>query len=127
MPVKIMRMEDAPSRIMVPDRGKTLRLVDEADGATNVDVHVNLLNPRSGMGPLHYHAKAENIYVVLEGILDVTIDGKEYRLNPGEVAFIPPGTAHAAGNHGDTVVRLLEIYSPPGQDFHVVDEKKACR
>jgi mannose-6-phosphate isomerase-like protein (cupin superfamily) len=124
MPVKIMRIEDAPTRTMPQNRGKTLRLVDEADGAKNVDVHINLLNARSGMGPTHYHAKAENIYVVLEGILDVIIEGKNYRLNPGEVAFIPPGTPHAAGNHGDTVVRLLEIYSPPGQDFQLVDEKK---
>ena len=124
MPVKIMRIEDAPIRTMPPNRGKTLRLIDEADGAKNLDVHINLLNARSGIGPMHYHAKAENIYVVLDGILDVVIEGKQYRLNAGEVAFIPPGTPHAAGNHSDGVVRLLEIYSPPGQDFQIVDEKK---
>ena len=31
MPVKVMRIEDAPVKIMRWDRGKTLRLVDEAD------------------------------------------------------------------------------------------------
>ena len=67
MPVKVMRIEDAPIRLMRWDRGKALRLVDEADGAKNVDVHINLINVDSGPGPTHYHAKAENIYVVLEG------------------------------------------------------------
>ena len=67
MPLKVMRIEDAPVRVMRWDRGKALRLVDEADGAKNVDVHINLINVDSGPGPTHYHAKAENIYVVLEG------------------------------------------------------------
>lgn len=124
MPVKIMRIEDAPSRVMLPNRGKTLRLVDEADGAENLDVHINLLDPRSGMGPMHYHARAENVYIVLEGTLDVIIDGKQHRLCPGEVAFIPPGTRHAAGNHGENTVRLLEIYGPAGRDFQLVERLK---
>ncbi len=40
MPVKVMRIEDAPVKIMRWDRGKTLRLVDEADGANNVDASI---------------------------------------------------------------------------------------
>ena len=53
MPVKVMRIEDAPIRVMRWDRGKALRLVDEADGAKNVDVHINLINIDSGPGPTH--------------------------------------------------------------------------
>ena len=77
MPVKVMRIEDAPVRVMRWDRGKALRLVDEADGAKNVDVHINLINVDSGPGPTHYHAKAENIYVVLEGTVEAIVAGKE--------------------------------------------------
>jgi len=126
MPVKVMRIEDAPVKIMRWDRGKTLRLVDEADGAKNVDVHINLINIDSGPGPTHYHAQAENIYIVLEGTVEAIVEGKKYRLGPGEVAFIPPGVHHAAGNCGDTIARVIEIYAPAGQDFHIVDgeEKK---
>ena len=122
MPVKVMRIEDAPVRVMRWDRGKALRLVDEADGAKNVDVHINLINVDSGPGPTHYHAKAENIYVVLEGTVEAIVAGKKYRLGPGEVAFIPPGVRHAAGNCGDKVARVLEIYAPAGEDFHIVDD-----
>ena len=77
MPVKVMRIEDAPVRVMRWDRGKALRLVDEADGAKNVDVHINLINVDSGPGPTHYHAKAENIYVVLEGTVEAIVEGKK--------------------------------------------------
>jgi mannose-6-phosphate isomerase-like protein (cupin superfamily) len=121
MPAKVMRIEDAPVKIMRWNRGKTLRLVDEEDGAKNVDVHINLINVDSGPGPTHYHAKAENIYIVLEGMVEAIVEGEKYRLGPGEVAFIPPGVHHAAGNCGDTVARVIEIYAPAGQDFHIVD------
>ena len=124
MPVKVMRIEDAPVKIMSWDRGKTLRLVDEEDGAKNVDVHINLINVDSGPGPTHYHAKAENIYIVLEGTVEATVEGKKVRLGPGEMAFIPPGVRHAAGNGGDTVARVIEIYAPAGQDFHIVDDEE---
>src|SRR3989304_3382576 len=100
MPVKVMRIEDAPVKIRRWDRGKTLRLVDEADGAKNVDVHINLINIDSGPGPTHYHAKAENIYIVLEGTVEAIVEGKKYRLGPREGAFIPPGVPHAAGHCG---------------------------
>lgn len=65
MPVKVMRIEDAPVKIMRWNRGKTLRLVDEEDGAKNVDVHINLFNIDSGPGPTDYHAGAENIYIFI--------------------------------------------------------------
>jgi mannose-6-phosphate isomerase-like protein (cupin superfamily) len=106
MPVKVMRIEDAPVRVMRWDRGKALRLVDEADGAKNVDVHINL------------------IYVVLVGNVEAIVEGKKYRLGPGEVAFIPPGVRHQAGNCGDKVARVLEIYAPAGEDFHIVDDSE---
>ena len=83
MPVKVMRIEDAPIRVMRWDRGKALRLVDEADGAKNVDVHINLINVDSGPGPTHYHAKAENIYVVLEGTVEAIVAGKKVSTGSG--------------------------------------------
>ena len=70
------------------------------------------------------HAKAENIYVVLEGNVEAIVEGKKYRLGPGEVAFIPPGVRHQAGNCGDKIARVLEIYAPAGEDFHIVDDSE---
>ncbi len=122
MSVKIMRIEDAPIRTggnLGPDRGKTLRLVDEADGAKNVDVHVNILNAGSGLGPTHYHKSAENVYIVLEGSVELVVEGRSYRLQPGEFAFIPPGVPHAAGNGGAVPARFIEIYAPAGKDYHL--------
>ena len=41
-----------------------------------------------------------------------------------EVAVIPPGVRHQAGNCGDKIARVLEIYAPAGEDFHIVDDSE---
>ena len=97
------------------------RLLVEGEGAENLDVHINVLKVGSGPGPYHYHERCENVYLVLSGIADVTVDGRRMLLHEGEVAFIPPRVPHSAGNGGDVEAEVLEIYSPPrGQDFHVI-------
>ncbi len=122
---KVMKIEEAPVKIMRWDRGRTLRLVDGDDGAQNIDVHINEIKVGSGSGPYHFHARSENVYIVLSGVAQAVVEGKTYFLHPGEVAFIPPGLRHAAGNGGTEVCRVIEIYSPPtgGADFHIVEEE----
>jgi len=117
------RIDDAPTRKMNLGRGTSIKLVNGETGAGNVDVHINLLNEDSGPGEIHYHAHAENVYVVLEGTLEVVIEGERHLLGPGEVGWIAPGVVHTAGNAGlGGVTRILEIYAPAGEDFHALPD-----
>lgn len=118
---KIMRLDDAERTVMRLDRGMTSHLVGERDAAEKVDLHINHLNQDSGLGPYHYHAKAENVYVVLSGIVQVVVDGKRYLLVKDDVAFLPPGVPHAAGSAGYGPADVIEIYAPAGRDFHIID------
>jgi mannose-6-phosphate isomerase-like protein (cupin superfamily) len=118
---KIMRLDDAERTVMRLDRGMTSHLVGERDGAHKVDLHINHLNQDSGLGPYHYHALAENVYVVLSGIVQVVVDGKRYLLVKDDVAFLPPGVPHAAGSAGHGPAVVIEIYAPAGRDFHIIE------
>lgn len=109
-------------RPMRLDRGTVLDLVGPSDGAENVDFHVNILNADAGLGPKHFHEKADNVYVVLEGAIEVEIDGAKQRVEEGEVAYIPPRIPHATGPADGAPARIIEIYAPAGPDFHLVDE-----
>ena len=116
-----IRIDDAPTRKMNLGRGTSIKLVSGETGGRNLDVHINLLNEDSGPGEIHYHAHAENVYVVLEGTLEVVIEGERHLLGPGEVGWIAPGVVHTAGNAGlGGVTRILEIYAPAGEDFHAL-------
>lgn len=117
------KISEAPVKAMRWERGRTIRLVDlELAGSRNIDLHINEIKVDSGRGPTHYHEQSENIYIVLEGTVAVEIEGTRYTFGPNDVAFIPPGVRHWAGNGGDTVARVIEIYAPPGPDFHIVDD-----
>ena len=60
--VKIL---DAPTRGLAMERGTVFRCVDPDVGSSNVDVHVNVIKAGASRGEIHYHAKAENVYIVL--------------------------------------------------------------
>src|SRR3954470_19670814 len=120
----IMNLADASTRPVAWDRGCQVPLFGEQNGARNVDVHINVIKVGSGTGPYHYHERAENVYIVLEGIVEAVVEGKRYFLQKDDVAFIPPGLRHYAGNPGQEPAKVIEIYAPAGQDFHIVDDPK---
>ena len=123
MPPFLTSFESAPRRALRGDRGESLRLVDEGQGgARNVDVHVNHLAPGSGPGPRHYHREAENVYIVLSGVIEVDVEGAVATLEANDVLFIPPGVVHGTSNPGPDTAAFIEIYAPAGHDFHIVDE-----
>ena len=103
------------------ERGVTQHLVGPRDGANKVDAHINRISQDSGIGPYHYHEKTENVYIVLDGVVEAVVDGKQYYLVTDDVVFIPPGVPHAAGSAGFGPATVLEIYAPTGSDFHVID------
>jgi quercetin dioxygenase-like cupin family protein len=51
------------------------------------------------VAPRHTHPGEEIIYV-LEGTLEYEIDGKPATVRPGDVLFVPAGTAHSVKNVG---------------------------
>lgn len=82
--------------------------------------HVTI-HPGTDPGPLHLHASAENVYVVLQGELDVSVESNTHRLRPGDAIYIPPNHAHATHNPSSLPVRLLAIYDRSiDDDFELV-------
>ena len=118
-------LSQADRRALRGDRGESILLVDELHGpASNVDLHLNILEPDSGPGPAHYHKRAENIHLVLSGCIDVEIAGETRHLEREDVLFIPPGVVHRTSNPGEEIARFIEIYAPAGEDFQVVGEEE---
>ena len=123
----VFNLRDAPSQTMRFDRGTQLKLFGPQNGASNADIHINLLKLDSGRGPYHFHERAENFYIVLDGKLEVVVEGRRHVLQKDDVAFIPPGLRHCAGTAADSPVpaRVIEIYAPAGPDFHIVEDSFA--
>ena len=70
--------------------------------------------PNSYM-PNHRH-ESEQLMVILEGALDLVIEGKVYHMEKGDVVTLPSNVDHAA-YVSDRGVRVIDIFSPPREDF----------
>ncbi|WP_440990407.1 cupin domain-containing protein [Haloarchaeobius baliensis] len=79
------------------------------------------LEERSELPP-HRHPNAEESYEVLDGELEVQVEGEWSTLSAGERCVIPPGTVHAFRNPGPAEV--VNVHRPAMRfeeffrDFH---------
>jgi quercetin dioxygenase-like cupin family protein len=64
--------------------------------------------------PEHQHPQ-EQIVTVLEGELELIVEGKMHRLKPGSVFVIPPDARHSGG--GITRCRVLDAFAPARDDY----------
>ena len=62
----------------------------------------------------HFHPE-EEVYEVIEGELEVTIDGRSEIAKPGVVAIVPPNSRHSVKARTDG--RLIVVDHPARPDF----------
>ena len=72
---------------------------------------------------IHHH-ESEQIMIVTGGACDMTVDGKLYHLEEGDVITLPSNLEH--GTYvSDRGLRAIDIFSPPRQD--IVAKLEAAR
>jgi quercetin dioxygenase-like cupin family protein len=89
-------------------------LSTEATGGA-ISVLIGYHKPGQG-APDHVHSSQEEIFYILEGIYEMTVDGRSSRAEPGTLVFIPRGVVHCFKNVGDTTACMLDWSLPGGQD-----------
>lgn len=74
-------------------------------------VFVTTVKPASG--PLmHVHRDTDEFLYVLDGQLEVWIDGRHVSLTRGMSATLPRGVPHRFDNHGARAVTVLSVVTP---------------
>src|SRR5688572_22544410 len=68
--------------------------------------------PTSGGTPLHIHPSAKETYKVIEGELEINVDGQWRLLQKGEELTVPEGSPHTFRNSSANVTRVYNIHSP---------------
>jgi mannose-6-phosphate isomerase-like protein (cupin superfamily) len=96
--------------------GSTIRVLLDArlGGATEQSLAEATLAPMSSTRR-HYHARTEEIYVVLEGSGRMEVDGDERDVGPGDAILIPAGAWHEI-RAGSDELRFLCCCAPPYSD-----------
>jgi len=66
--------------------------------------------------PVHIHANIEQLMLVLKGELDAILDGKLFRMRPGDVIFFPAGREHGA-QMLDVDCDIVDVFSPARPEY----------
>lgn len=92
--------------------GSTIRvLLDGEHGTRNQSLAEAELAPGEATAR-HYHAEAEELYVLLEGSGELEVDGDRRSVSPGDAVVLPPGAWHQI-RAGDGGLRFLCCCAPP--------------
>ena len=66
------------------------------------EIHASTLEPGKAPHPPHVHDDYEELMIVKEGQVKITIAGKSKILGPGSIAFAMPGDEHGIENAGNS-------------------------
>lgn len=64
--------------------------------------------------PPHVHAHEDEIFHVVEGSVEITVDGQTIVAGPGTTAYLPRGVAHGYRIVGSGLTRILIAAYPAG-------------
>jgi len=101
-----------PSERKVLEAGDGVRMELLAWGNTVMEPHLFRIAPGAGSGDPYSHEGEEFIYV-LGGDLEISVDGEEFRLKPGDSFYFESATSHRWKNPGRKETLLLWINTPP--------------
>jgi len=91
---------------------------DSTGGAYTV---IELTLPAGGGAPLHTHQREDEIFYILDGVCEVTCDGKTHLAEAGAMVVLPKHSLHAFRNVGDKPNRILITAVPGGLDHYFAE------
>ena len=101
------RYEDLPVENEGPNRGRPI-LEGDTHAGVRIELHETELAPGEMPHPAHHHVHEEMI-LVREGTMEVTIAGKSATLGPGGVGFVASGEEHGWRNVGTGRARYFVL------------------
>jgi mannose-6-phosphate isomerase-like protein (cupin superfamily) len=110
--VHVTNLEAAPLRNLNPEsRGTHRLLMQGAEDVSTIDIiRFDIRTQKQGVYHLHEHT--DNVMLVLNGTLEMIVDGQRYVLHENDMIFIPRGVAHSSASGWEGSVQGIEIYAP---------------
>ncbi|MFZ9913872.1 MAG: cupin domain-containing protein [Phycisphaerales bacterium] len=101
---------DEGRKIVVLGQEITVKLTGSETGG-EFYLFENIVPPGARVPP-HVHQREDEILQILEGELEVTLDGRTTRAPAGSIAYFPRNIAHGFGNTGTVPAKGRFLVSP---------------
>jgi len=83
-----------------------------------LEVHETTLPPGGAPHAAHHHPHSE-MWLVREGTVELTVNGKSQKIGPGGVGFVHSNDEHGITNAGSTPAVYFVVAIGPGADTQV--------
>ena len=107
LPAHSYKFEDLPVKTNKTNRSRAV-LRGETHSGVPLEMHMTELDPGEAPHPPHKHVH-EEIFLLREGTIDVTISGQTARLGPGSVSYIASNELHGIVNTGSRPAHYFVI------------------
>jgi mannose-6-phosphate isomerase-like protein (cupin superfamily) len=104
-----VRIVHAAPTEQVSDQISVKRLTDEL-GAENL--RANVFTVAEGSMTKHLHREQEELYLVLDGAAEITVDGTVYKLGERDALAVPAGAEHQLANVGWGPLTFFVVAAP---------------
>ena len=101
-----------PAQRKVLEASPGVRMELLAWGNTVMEPHLFRIAPKAGSGESYTH-EGEEFLLVLRGVLQLGLDGKEFRLKAGDSFYFESTTPHRWKNPGRSETHVLWVNTPP--------------
>jgi DNA-binding transcriptional MerR regulator/mannose-6-phosphate isomerase-like protein (cupin superfamily) len=95
------------------EAGDGVRMELLAWGNPVMEPHLFHVAPGAGSGEGEYAHEGEEFLFILNGTLDLVVDGKEYRLQKGDSFYFESSTPHRWSNRTEKEAVVLWVNTPP--------------
>ena len=100
LPSKTWRFEDLAVKTSGQNQSRAV-LDGETHSGFHIDMHITELGPGQAPHPPHHHVHEEMV-MVFDGELEVTISGHSSKIGPGSTAYVASNEEHGWRNTGTT-------------------------
>lgn len=95
--------------------GDTIRVLAGTNDSNGELTVIEVTSPAGGGPPLHTHPETE-VFLALEGEIEVEVDGAVRTLRAGEAATAPSEVPHTYRNASDAEARFVVSMAPAGME-----------
>lgn len=117
LPSAAFAFDKAPMH--VANNNAQIRLIMRGKLATGegLEVHETTLPPGGAPTASTHHHPHSEMWLIREGTIDLTVNGKSYRLESGSVGFVRSNEEHGIRNAGTVAATYFVVAVGPGAEL----------
>jgi mannose-6-phosphate isomerase-like protein (cupin superfamily) len=116
LPSAAFAFDKAPMHVANNNAQIRLMLRGKLATGEGLEVHETTLPPGGAPTATTHHHPHSEMWLVREGTLELTVNGKAYRLEPGSVGFVRSNEEHGIRNVGASAAVYFVVAVGPGAE-----------